>query len=131
MRSWIWGGALATLTALGVSWSVAPPRPTECVLDTLAVAPVACPAPTEVVAVTDAMDVLGELRAAAPRFEEPPLAAPRVGTPGEVVQAVFLLPADAAEEAPPPRVALELAPMPRPYLPRQLFTFTMGWGFGQ
>ena len=65
MRSWIWGGALATLTALGVSWSVAPPRPTECALDTPAVAPVACPAPAEVVAVTDAIDVLGELRAVA------------------------------------------------------------------
>ena len=131
MRSWIWGGALATLTALGVSWSVAPPRPTECVLDTPALAPVACPAPTEVVAVTDAMDVLGELRAGVSRFEEPPLAAPRLDAPGEVVQAVFLLPVDDAEEAPPPRVVLELAPMPRPHASKQLFTFTMGWGFGQ
>ena len=114
MRSWIWGGALATLTALGVSWSVAPPRPTELVLDPTPVA-ACCAAPVECLAVTDALDVLGELRAGVPRSEEPPLAPPRADGPGEVIPAVFLLPAADDEEAPQPRAVLELAPTPRPH----------------
>lgn len=131
MRSWIWGGALTLLTALGVSWTVAPPRPTECVLDIPAATPTVCLARTEVVAVTDALDVFDELRVATPSAEEPPLAAPRFDAPGEIVPAVFLLPTDETEEAPMPRPVLELAPMPRPHASRQLFTFAMGYGFGQ
>ena len=110
MRSWIWGGALTVLTAVGVSWSVAPPRLTECVLE-VAARPCAVPV-TEAVAVTDAMDVFDELRGP-PTSDEPPLAPPRPDAPGEVIPAVFLLPADESEEAPVPRLARELAPMPR------------------
>ena len=132
MRSWIWGGALTLLTAVGVSWTVTPLRPTECVLEVAAVAPQPCAVRVpEVVAVTDALDLLDELRGP-PSFDEPPLAPPRPDAPGEVIPAVFLLPADDADEvAPMPRLALELAPMPRLYYPRQLFTFAMGWGPGQ
>ena len=114
MRSWIWGGALTVLTAVGVSWSVAPPRPTECVLEVATPRPCAV-AVIEVVAVTDAMDVFDELRGP-PSSDEPPLAPPRPDAPGDVIPAVFLLPADVAEgaeEAPAPRLARELAPMPR------------------
>ena len=125
MRSWIWGGALTLLTALGVSWTVAPLRPTELVLDPPAVTPVACAARTEVVAVTDAMDVFDELRVATPSAEEPPLATPRLDAPGEIVPALFLLPADETEEAPMPRPVPELAPMPRVY-EKQAFPFKMG-----
>ena len=39
MRSLIWGGAIAALTAVGVSASVAPPRPTECVLEVAPITP--------------------------------------------------------------------------------------------
>jgi len=129
MRSWIWGGALTLLTALGVSWTVAPPRPTELVLDPPAVTPVTCLARTEVVAVTDAIDVFDELRQGGPRTEEPPLAAPRLDAPGEIVPAVFLLPADVTEEAPMPRPVLELAPMPRPH--KSLVYLLTGWEPGQ
>ena len=131
MRSWIWGGALTLLTALGVSWTVAPPRPTELVLDIPTATPTMCFTRTEVVAVTDALDVFDELRVGGPRTEEPPLAAPRLDAPGEIVPAVFLLPADEAEEAPMPRPVLELAPMPRAHVSKQLFTFAMGVGWGQ
>ena len=64
---------------------------------------------------TDMLDLLDELRP--PSFDEPPLAPPRADAPGEIIAAVFLLPADDAEEAPMPRVVLELAPMPRPHGP--------------
>ncbi len=131
MRSWIWGGALTLLTAVGVSWTVAPPRPTECVLELPAVAPQPCAVRVaEVVGVTDALDLFDELRGP-PTSAEPPLAPPRADAPGEIIPAVFLLPADDAEEAPLPRVALELAPMPRPYSPPQLMGYGVGWGFGQ
>ena len=130
MRSWIWGGALTLLTAVGVSWTVAPLRPTECVLEVVAIAPQPCVVRVpEVVAVTDALDLLGEL-GGPPSSDEPPLAPLRLDAPGEVIPAVFLLPADDADEvAPMPRLALETAPMPRLY--KSLFSFGGGWGFGQ
>ncbi len=125
MRSWIWGGALAALTAVGVAGSVAPPRPTECVLEVAAVAPQLCAVrAAEVVPLTDALDLLDELRGP-PSFDEPPLAPRRPDAPGEVIPAVFLLPAADAEEAPTPRLARELAPMPRPH--RQSFSLTFDW----
>ena len=131
MRSWIWGGALAGLTAVGVSWSIAPPRPTELVLDAAVVAPQPCAvAPADCVAVTDVMDVVRELRAGVPSSDEPPLAPARAEQPGEIIPAAFLLPAEPDEAAPMPRLASELAPMPRLH-EKQFFTFKMGWGFGQ
>lgn len=124
MRSLMWGGAIAALTAVGVSGSVAPPRPTECVLEVAAVAPQPCAVKVaDVVGVTDVLDLADELRG--PSFDEPPLAPPRVDVPGEIIAAVFLLPADDAEEAPMPRVVLELAPMPRPHRPS--FSLTFDW----
>ena len=132
MRSWIWGGALAGLTAVGVSWSVAPPRPTELVLDAAAVVPQSCAvAPADCVAVTDVMDIVQELRAGVPTSDEPPLAPARAEQPGEIIPAAFLLPAEPDEAAPMPRLASELAPMPRPHLPPFFIGSQMGWDFGQ
>ena len=124
MRSLMWGGAIAALTAVGVSGSVAPPRPTECVLDVATVTSQPCAVRvTEVVGVTDVLNLADELRP--PTFDEPPLAPPRPDAPGEIIAAVFLLPADDAEEAPRPRLVLELAPMPRPHRPS--FSLTFDW----
>jgi len=113
MRSWKWGGALAAATAVGLSGSVAPLRPTELAIEPAtpprpcgSAAPACCPA------VTDALDLVAALRPGGPTTDEPPLA-PRSDAPGDIIPAVFLLPAEPDEEAPMPRVALELAPMPR------------------
>jgi hypothetical protein len=132
MRSWIWGGALAGLTAVGVSWSVAPPRPTELVLDAACAAPQSrAVAPAGCVAVTDVMDIVQELRAGVPSSDEPPLAPTRAEQPGDIIPAAFLLPAEPDEAAPQPRLALELAPMPRPHVPSFTIGNGMGWGIGQ
>ena len=128
MRSWIWGGGLTAVTAVGVSLSFVPgepPRPTtrtETPVPEAAPAETSCGAP----AVTEMFDLTQALqRPAAPArppvtFDEPPIAARPDRPVGEVIPAAFFVPAD-DEAAPPPRVVGvvgdaerdELAPAPR------------------
>jgi hypothetical protein len=116
MRTWVWGGCLATLTAGGVYFVFAGAGAGShcgpCVAHADAAAPPCCSAPAceQQPPVVSVVDVPAALTPAEPNrlpfisFEEPPLAQPVAAAPvPDVIPAAFTEPAQ-----------VETAPMPRP-----------------